>query len=264
MTTRSRTYVITEAGRRAWESQDEAMPAEYRRILWLIESEAHTDVLRGCLREYPDRLLFEWLDELEELGLVESRLAVIDYGLDLTSPPATLPPLPIEDTARIDREMIAVGAALVRGGAYLSEPRLLNREPLAKPVEQTDILIVEDDPDARALADLRMSLAGYSVRVADSVNALLHSLLDPGTPDLLILDVMLPDGDGFNVLAKLRRHPLYCLLPVVMLTAKDSSEDIRKGLILGADGYVTKPYSKNVIADTVRRVLKQGEWIRLR
>src|SRR5919198_2294074 len=259
MATRGRTYGLTDAGRMAWESQDSSLPPEYRRILWQIETEAHVNVLRGCLREYPDRLLFEWLGELEELGLVESRLAVVDYDLDLTTPPATLQPLLEEDTVRFDREMIEVGAALMRAGAYLSEPRLINREPLGKPPSETAVLVVDDDPDALALADLRMTLAGFTVRRADSVNALLHSLLDHGNPDLLLLDVLLPDGDGFDVLAKMRRHPAYCLMPIVMLTGLDKPADVRRGLLLGADGYVTKPYSKNILVDTVRRVLKQNE-----
>ena len=69
------------------------------------------------------------------------------------------------------------------------------------------VLVVEDDPDQRALADLRMSMAGYSVRVAESVNALLRSLLEHGMPDVLVLDVMLDDGDGFDVLEKIAATP---------------------------------------------------------
>ncbi len=67
---------------------------------------------------------------------------------------------------------------------------------------------------------------------------------------------MLPDGDGFQILAGLRRHPDFALLPVIMLTALDSAEDIRRGLDLGADGYMTKPYSKDLLADTIRQVLR--------
>ena len=56
----------------------------------------------------------------------------------------------------------------------------------------------------------------------------------------------------------MRHNAALALLPVIMLTAKDDAADIRKGLALGADGYVTKPYSKNVLADAIRRVLKQA------
>ena len=118
------------------------------------------------------------------------------------------------------------------------------------------VLVVEDDPDQLALADLRVSMAGYRVRVAESEQALLQALSSGGLPDILLLDVVLPDADGFEILAGIRRHPKTSLLPVVMLTAKDDAADIRRGLALGADGYITKPYSKNILADTIRRVLK--------
>jgi DNA-binding response OmpR family regulator len=118
------------------------------------------------------------------------------------------------------------------------------------------VLIVEDDPDQRALADLRISMAGYGVRVAASVGDLLRSLRKDGTPDLLLLDVMLPDGNGFDVLAKLRRHPDYTSLPIIMLTAERKPADIGRGLALGADGYVIKPYSKALITDVIARVVR--------
>ena len=118
------------------------------------------------------------------------------------------------------------------------------------------ILIVEDDPDQLALADLRVSMAGYQVRVAGSVNAFLQALVDEGAPDLLLLDVMLPDGDGFDVLVKMRRHQALGALPIVLLTAKTDPGDIGRGLVLGADGYITKPYTKNVLVDVIERVLK--------
>ena len=102
-------------------------------------------------------------------------------------------------------------------------------------------------------------MAGYKVRVAATVNAFLHSMLDDGPPDLLLLDVMLPDGNGFDVLAKMRRHAVLGALPIVMLTSENEPEDIGKGLLLGADGYITKPYTKNILADVIRRVLKQDK-----
>jgi len=85
---------------------------------------------------------------------------------------------------------------------------------------------------------------------------LLHSILEEGAPDLLLLDVLLPDGDGFEVLARMRRHPVLGSLPIVMLTARNDPADIGKGLVLGADAYITKPYTKNILADVIRRVLK--------
>ena len=75
-------------------------------------------------------------------------------------------------------------------------------------------------------------------------------------PDIVLLDVMLPDGNGFDILARIRSHPKLALLPVVMLTAENRAEDIKRGLALGADAYVTKPYSKTIVVDTIHAVLK--------
>jgi CheY-like chemotaxis protein len=251
------TYRLTEAGHKAWESQDTAIPSEYRRILWLLETEAHTDVVRGCLRQYSDELLYEWLAELEEIGLLEPVETVATYDLDFSVPTVKQAPLLEEDTLRLNQEAEVVEEDLTRRGFYLAKDRLVNRARSEKSPAETVVLVVEDDPDQLALADLRITMAGYTVRVAESVNGLLHSLLEHGTPDALIMDIMLPDGDGFDILAKMRRHPMYALLPVVFLTAKDDPAEIRRGLALGADGYVTKPYSKTIITEAVRRVLRQ-------
>ena len=74
--------------------------------------------------------------------------------------------------------------------------------------------------------------------------------------DVAVLDVMLPDGNGFEILAKLRARPEFATLPIVLLTVKAELDDIRTGLALGADGYITKPYSKNQLAEVIARVLK--------
>src|SRR5574341_326970 len=250
-------YRRTEAGGAAVASGDVAIPSDYRRILALVETEMHGDAIRGSLRQYTDALLAEWLEELEELRLLESRPAAdITRNLQFAVAGVAAQPQPLaEDAPRIEREARAAGAALSRSGAYLAEDRLKNRAPLAKPAAETVVLVVDDDPDQLALADLRVSLAGYQVRVAGSGQALKEALRAHGLPDMLLLDVVLPDADGFAILAGMLRHPKLALLPVIMLTAKDDPADISKGLALGADGYVTKPYSKNILADTIRRVL---------
>jgi len=148
--------------------------------------------------------------------------------------------------------------SLRRKRAYLSTARLRNRERLPKTAAQCTALVVEDDPDQAALADLRVSMAGYNVRLARTRREMFIDLITKSVPDVILLDVMLPDGDGFEILAGMRRHPTFTLIPVIMLTAKTEAEDIQRGLSLGADAYITKPYSKEVLADTVRQVLRHA------
>ncbi len=255
MAKKTRTYRLTSAGRSAWESQDMAVPEDYRRILWLMDFHGQDGMVGEVLRRYPQNVLDEWLAEMEDLGLIELSTDAQDSESTFSTREADR--TVGLDQARMRRDGESASAALARTGAYISADRISRRPAPRKPPADCVVLIVEDDPDQLALADLRVSMAGYKVRVAKSVNEFLHSMLDEGAPDLLLLDVVLPDGNGFDLLAKMRRHPVLGSLPIVMLTAENEAEDIGRGLLLGADGYITKPYTKNILADVIRRVLKQ-------
>jgi CheY-like chemotaxis protein len=248
----ARIYRLTTAGRDAWEREDPAVPADYRRILWMMD--LHGSAAESLAKVFPVDLLEEWLSELEEIGLIETVAAGEAREDDFAARGS-------DATHTLDRRDLRAaakeaGAELVRCGAYLAADRLRRRPASVKPAGETVVLIVEDDPDQLALADLRVSMAGYKVRVAGSVNAFLQAIVDEGAPDLLLLDIMLPDGDGFDVLARMRRHPALGSLPIIMLTTRNEAGDIGRGLVLGADGYVTKPYTKNLLADVIRRALK--------
>jgi DNA-binding response OmpR family regulator len=74
-------------------------------------------------------------------------------------------------------------------------------------------------------------------------------------PDVVLLDVLLPDVNGFNLLSKMRGHSTYREIPVVMLTAKAGRDDVQQGLALGADGYITKPFDLDRVVNAVHDVL---------
>jgi len=253
------TYRLTEAGRSASSGADLSVPADYRRILALVKADTHFDVIRGALRRYPDKLIHDWVAELEEMGYLEAVPGEADFDLDFTkilAQPAAPAAVTKEDATRIAAEAKAAGAALARQGSWIAKDRIKNRPPHTRAIGETTVLIVEDDPDQLALADLRVSMAGYRVRAASDARELLDDLRTKPLPDILLLDVMLPDGNGFDILAKLRKHPKFALLPVAMLTAKDNPQEIANGLALGADAYMTKPYSKNILVDTIGRILR--------
>lgn len=256
------TYRRTASGEAALRSVDTAIPVDYRRILCLIDGDTHPNVVRGRLRQYSDALIADWLAELEEIGFVESTGAGDAYDLDFEplmnddAPIAALSKIP-DEQRRIENEARSADLALKDKGAYLATARLRNRERLSKDPAQTVVLLVEDDPDQAALGDLRVSMAGYRVRLARSCREMVMDLTTQPLADLVLLDVMLPDGNGFGILSFMRTDPRLSLLPVIMLTALTGAEDIRRGLDLGADGYITKPYSKDLLVDTIRQVLRQ-------
>jgi len=258
--TQGRIYFRTKAGDEALASDDVAIPSDYRRILRVIEGNTHTHVIRGRLRHFADALLEDWLAELEELGFVSSMAKDITQELDfrslLEAQQGARERRP-DDSQNMNFEAAqAVARELEEKGAFLAADRLENRKPLAKEAAEICVLIVEDDPDQAALADLRVSMAGYRVRLARNCAELVSEIRTREAPDIVLLDIMLPDGNGWDVLASIRRHPRFALLPVVMLSALNEQNEVRWGLALGADGYVTKPYSKKILTDTISAVLK--------
>ena len=119
------------------------------------------------------------------------------------------------------------------------------------------ILVVDDEPDAIELIKFNLKAAGYDVSTAaDGEEALkkARSVL----PDLIILDVMLPEVDGLEVCKILRRDSQASAIPIIMLTAKAAEIDRVLGLELGADDYVTKPFSPRELVLRVKRLLRTG------
>jgi CheY-like chemotaxis protein len=252
---------LTDAGRKAfWSGQvrTSGLPKEYLRIMGLVEFQGHPNVIRSYLRRYPDHLIDEWLAELEEANLIEYVAAANDSELKFMSGAAAHAPTPVleEDSNLISDESWAASNILTVGGVYIAKDRVKNRPVLTKPRSETVLLIVEDDPDQMALAKQRVGLAGYKIRGADSGLALRDDLRTLSAPDLVLLDVMLPDCSGFDILAELRRHPGHSLVPIIMLTVKSDPADIKTGIAIGADGYVTKPYSKAGLAQAIEQVLR--------
>jgi len=126
---------------------------------------------------------------------------------------------------------------------------------------KSKVLIVDDEPDALELITFNLKGAGLDVvTAADGAEALKKA--EQHKPDLVILDVMLPEVDGLEVCKVLRRSPKTAGLPILMLTSKSAEIDRVLGLELGADDYVTKPFSPRELVLRVKRLLrspKSGE-----
>ncbi len=117
------------------------------------------------------------------------------------------------------------------------------------------VLIVEDEPDQQELLRYNLTRDGFDVSCAGTGSQAL-ALLEAETPDVIVLDLMLPGVDGLEVCRTIRRRPQTQHVPIVMLTARSEDSDIVTGLELGADDYVTKPYSPRVLLARVRAVMR--------
>lgn len=121
---------------------------------------------------------------------------------------------------------------------------------------KASILIVEDDPEIRELVGFHLGRDGYTVLQASSGEEGLR-LAAQSNPDVIVLDVMLPGVDGFEVLRRLKADPALRRVPVILTTAKGEDSDVVTGLELGADDYVTKPFSPKVLIARVRTALRR-------
>jgi two-component system phosphate regulon response regulator PhoB len=119
------------------------------------------------------------------------------------------------------------------------------------------ILIVDDEPDAVELVAFNLKEAGYEVATAVNGEEALRQTR-ARLPDLIVLDLMLPEIDGLEVCKLLRRDPQTSGIPIVMLTAKAAEIDRVLGLELGADDYVTKPFSPRELVLRIKRLLRAG------
>ena len=114
------------------------------------------------------------------------------------------------------------------------------------------ILIVEDEESLLKLESILLTSKGYDVKgVADGRAAL--DTIETMKPDLVLLDIMLPEIDGFEVCRRIKANEETRHIPVIMLTAKKSREDMARGEQVGADWYITKPFKSAMVIETIQR-----------
>ena len=155
-------------------------------------------------------------------------------------------------------------ASLQRAGFYVQIARG-DRAGAAPPRPQdVEVVLIEDDPVLANFTRTYLSLSGMQVRTAGNRAEVVAQIRRPPRPHLVLLDVMLPDADGFDILLRLRQHPLLEKVPVIMLTGKATREAVIRGLASGADGYITKPFEPEALMRAVGTVLGLPDgWNRL-
>lgn len=120
------------------------------------------------------------------------------------------------------------------------------------------IVIVEDEPDIVELISLHLERAGFVSKGFQNAENF-FKFIDKQIPDLIILDLMLPDADGLEICKYLNKSDKYVFIPIIMLTAKSDETDKVLGLELGADDYVTKPFSSKELIARVKAVLRRKD-----
>ncbi len=205
------------------------------------------------------------LDRMVERGLIEKTNLRVpeDNNLDFTASfasPAKKSSLSTTEKTGFGLEAVRGASQLEQNGYYISIAR---RAVASRPPRNGSthaLLVIEDDPMTAKLLKLLFAGEGFEVVTAGNRKEILTALSQKPLPDAVLLDVLLPDTNGFELLAKMRAHPALRELPVIMLTAAASRDDVLQGLLNGADGYVTKPFDMDRVVSAVCDVLGLESW----
>lgn len=179
-----------------------------------------------------------------------------EFDLDFTSllNPATAVPEPAatrRQEVALNDEAVIGESKLARNGFFVRLfPDAPRRAPASVPLK---ILVIEDDEVTSALLKRILEQAGYQALIAANRAGIVEAM--KSKPDLVILDILLPDANGFDILNRIRSSSSLRTLPVLMLSGLGSLEDIMKGLKMGANGYLTKPARAKSLLNAIEEVM---------
>ena len=176
--------------------------------------------------------------------------------LDFTSEPSKPAAAPSPEMVASARKEAATGSPqLAKTGFYVAMARHAGGKVPPRNGERHSIFIIEDDKDLSSLVGEVLAKAGFLTRFARNRVEINAEFNKAPLPDIVLLDVALPDADGFQILERIRANPKIARLPIIMMTGKSEVTDVARGLALGADGYVTKPFKISGLVSAVNTVL---------
>ena len=247
-------FALTEKGNRILKSAGTSLATQELELLVLIDGES---TVADIAKRIPSLSREAVTAALRKLAGDKLVVSAADLNFDLESSGFSTVAVPagffssLKDAgAELDNSM----AGLKRKGYHVSFARHAEAREV-QPGWRATILVVDDDPDLQKLFRMYLSLEGFNIRAALKKDEAVLGLTKQPKPDLVLLDVNLPDINGFDILAKMRSHPAFKETPVIMLTAEASRDAVLKGLRRGANGYITKPFQPEALIGAVKAVL---------
>ncbi len=250
-------YALTSTGERELRGGETFLaPADIELLVRTDGGSTVAQVAAG-MQSVPAPAVREAYARLARAGLVDLASNLRDDSLDFTDFFSDKPrPAPSEqELARVRAEAASGVSSLQAEGFYVRIARCSSKPWPREDGRTPAAIVVEDDPHLGEFLKTYLAFDGFDVRLVANRDQIIEALREPQLPDLVLLDVMLPDIDGFDVLLKMRQHAALKTVPVIMVTSKATREAVLTGLARGADGYLTKPVEPDTLKKAIRAVL---------
>jgi CheY-like chemotaxis protein len=249
--------VLTREGENELQEAGTTLTPVQLEALVLIDGESNVAQVLKRAQGTPAAALRASLRELIDKGFVNALAHFESDGLDpgdfFTSTKASKPA--VEPGHEAEAEAAATTEFLRQNGYCVNvarRPKVKRERPSGrKPM----VLVIDDDADICGLLETYLKLEGFETRSAGNRDAIIAEFRRSPLPDVVMLDVWLPDANGFDILHRMREHPVLKALPVIMLTGEATREAVLKGIMGGADGYITKPFDIHHMVRAVKMVL---------
>jgi CheY-like chemotaxis protein len=248
-------YALTQRGEAEIQSAKTTLHPAALELLVRMDGATSAAQLQAGMPSTPFDEIAGTLATLLRDRYIQYAQVTIDDALRFDVMPGIARPTPVGDSSASVRRAATTGLkALEHHGFYVR----IARRPDAKPKLPTDrppqAVVVEDEPHLAKFLKHFLNFEGFDVRVGSHREAIVQALRAAPMPDLVLLDIMLPDTNGFDVLTAIRQHSKLCSVPVMMLTAESTRQSVLKGLAAGADGYITKPFHTDILVNAIQTI----------
>jgi len=249
-------YAITDRGANELKGGATTLTSHDLEVLVLVDGRRSRSAIASLAKGADTSQVEAVLRKLVAGGFIRTAEPTPNEGFDyfFTSGPSASEPSG-EAKRRAAQEAASGAAALRQNGYYVSIARRAKATTQAP--RRLTVLVIEDEPLVATFMKVVVETEGHVVRMAANREAIIAQLRQAPLPDIVILDLMLPDISGFDVLQRMKSHPALAEVPVVIVTGQATRESVVNGLAFGADGYFTKPFEIDVLLRGMKAVLGQ-------
>jgi len=249
------TYVRTPSGDNEIAAQFSLLRDDQKEVLQLVEPKASFAQLRSKVPQLAEAVLRQMLEELASMGYIEPLTADMDAKACFAQP-VSQPTIQLKQQA--ERQTLSGMPALKEAGYYVNILSRPANRILPSSGDTYHVFIIDAD-EINTLVSVRMLLLnGFNTQVAVNRDEIVAGLNRKPRPDVIAMDVVLPDIIGLDLLGRLREHPRFKSVPIIVMTAKANHDDVVAALSYGASCYMTKPFKPEALLDSINAVLGIG------